>query len=71
LELILLAEAEPTRGQVGGHPLPAAVGAQLPRVGLVEEGPVQEAGHPSLQARVGQRHHHLHPAVEIPFHQVG
>ena len=52
LELILQAEPEAVGREVGRRPrIQRPSAPQLPRVGLVEQGPVEEAGHPTLQAR--------------------
>jgi hypothetical protein len=59
------------RREVGGDPLPGTVGPQLPRVGLVEECPVEDPGDPTLEAGLADGHHDLHPAVEVALHQIG
>jgi hypothetical protein len=71
LELSLQAESQAVGRKVRGGADPATIGYQLPRGGLVQECPVEEPGHPTLEGRVGDGHHHLHPAVEVPLHEVG
>ena len=70
-ELILQADAQTVGRQIGGHPGPFTVGAELHRVGLIEERPVEDPGHPALQAGLVDGHHHLHPAIQVALHQVG
>jgi hypothetical protein len=71
LEVILQVEAQ-VAGCVGrSDPPPGGVGLQLPGIGLVEEGRVQDPDEPLLDIGIVDGDDHLHPTIEVPLHQVG
>lgn len=56
---------------VRSDPYPTAVGTEGPRVGLITCGVVEYPDQSTLDFRVIDRNHHLDPAIEIAFHQIG
>ena len=71
MELSLQAESEAVGREVRGTAGPATVRSQLPGGGLVQQCPVEESGHPTLEGGIGDGDHYLHPAGEAALREVG
>jgi hypothetical protein len=70
LEVILQVEPETAGPSVRRHPVPTPVARERPGVGLVAQGILHDSDEAPLDPGLIDGDHHLHPAIEIPLHEI-
>jgi hypothetical protein len=69
--VILQAEPQAPGSEIRRDPPPGPVGSELPGVGLVAEGVIEQVHQPAPAVGVLDGHDRLDPAIQIALHEVG